>query len=337
VEWTGQAASILGVSALRAANWTTSAGDLAGSSGSQIQQYGQSYEETKAKVPEPKAASYGFGDAMTDAANGMTFGVFDMQSDYQKTRTENKAADDAANRALYAHESVARASYESIPVVDPTPDIAISAPRQGGRHPVRRSRIRVLRRIGRPPRHDRQPRVKPYAPTQFWQWSRSTTEPAQWCRRGAARDDDGPSVATTTSGFQVSPVSAEISAVPTQGFPAGRPQGNRHSRWCRWRLHRRYGRVGFVSARCCRGWQLPAARSRHHIWPECGHRRGCGRVHARCRATSRSDNGQIMQPAAGKGKKDSDQEHRDRFGRKSDDIFLDGIPTVTPPVIGENP
>jgi hypothetical protein len=361
VEWTGQAASMLSGAALRASNWTTSTGDSAGTSVSQINQYGQSYDETKSKVTAPKANSVGFGDVMTEGANAATFGVFDMQSDYRKTANENKAADDAANRALYAHESVARGSYDSIPVVDAPADIAVSTapastpPQPGPSQPGPGF-------TSPPIIHHGTTTVGPTSqtPQQHVVTGHGSTSPPD-LSTGAPPPAHGPGAVTTTaSGAAMSTIPTPTGSLPT-GFPgAGFPGGGTD--------YTRTGAPGFVTGGVFGGGDAVAGGSgssargggtasgiRGGIAERLGAGAPAGRGsgtgsgavsseaealrsgRAGSAATGRAGNGQLMQPAAGKAKKDEDQEHKDRFGRKSDAIFLDDIPTVAPTVIGESP
>jgi hypothetical protein len=40
---------------------------------------------------------------------------------------------------------------------------------------------------------------------------------------------------------------------------------------------------------------------------------------------------------AGRGKGEEDREHTDRYAVGTDELYVDGIPMVAPPVIGEDP
>lgn len=132
VNWTGLAASAAAGDLQEVARWAASNGQASQSGGAQVQRYGTSFAEAKAKVAKPVEVGENswwgrqadvLGQAL-DQSFGSTFGV---QSDYAKRVAAYRAADEAANAALRAHEQNAREALASFPDVQTMP-----APAGGG-------------------------------------------------------------------------------------------------------------------------------------------------------------------------------------------------------------
>jgi transcriptional activator len=116
VSWRGQAANATSDALRQAAQATSAAGQSSRSGGNQIEAVGQSWANTKARIPPPiEVGSRNFKDWATDAFDAAFGGVFDMQSDYRKRLHAYQNADATANDALREHEHNVRAANAAFP------------------------------------------------------------------------------------------------------------------------------------------------------------------------------------------------------------------------------
>lgn len=116
VNWRGQAANATSDALRRAAQATSATGESSRSGSNQIEAVGQSWANTKARIPPPiEVGSRNFKDWATDAFDAAFGGVFDIQSDYRKRLHAYQNADATANDALREHEQNVRAANAAFP------------------------------------------------------------------------------------------------------------------------------------------------------------------------------------------------------------------------------
>lgn len=114
-EWTGSAGGAAGRSMVTAASWSAGSAPVTGEAGSQVGLQGESVERTRYGMPgAAPRPEYGFGDAFGDAVNLTTGNLFDVQTDFDEQVAARRAADDEANRLLYAHEQATRTNLAAI-------------------------------------------------------------------------------------------------------------------------------------------------------------------------------------------------------------------------------
>ncbi len=90
-----------------------------------VEDYGGSFANLKPKIAAPTVeGKNSIWGAMVDHMGGVAqplLSAMGVQSDYTQRVAANKAADHAANQALYEHEKQARAALAGFPVPDTTP------------------------------------------------------------------------------------------------------------------------------------------------------------------------------------------------------------------------
>jgi DNA-binding SARP family transcriptional activator len=119
VQWTGQAAQATGNALNQAAQSGSQAGQTSRAAGGQIEQVGQSWERTKARIPPPiEVKEPTFSQRVWDAAFG---GMFGVMSDYNDKLAAAKAADVSANDALRENEQTVRQAVAAFPDVTTRP------------------------------------------------------------------------------------------------------------------------------------------------------------------------------------------------------------------------
>ncbi|GAB3435134.1 hypothetical protein [Actinophytocola sediminis] len=117
-EWSGSAGAAAGASMVSAANWSADSAPVTGEAGSQVGLQSESVTRTRYGMPgSAPQAEYGFGDAFGDAINLQTGNLFDVQTDFDEQVAQRRAADEEANRLLYAHEATTRATLAAIPAL----------------------------------------------------------------------------------------------------------------------------------------------------------------------------------------------------------------------------
>lgn len=132
VEWTGQAAQATGNALNQAAQSGSQSGQTSRAAGGNIEQVGQSWERTKARIPPPiEVTEPTFNQRVWDAAFG---GLFGVMSDYNDKVAAAKAADVSANDALRENEQSVRQAVAAFPDVTtrpPTPGPGAPGPVPG--------------------------------------------------------------------------------------------------------------------------------------------------------------------------------------------------------------
>lgn len=127
-EWSGSAGAAAGRSMVAAASWSAGSAPVTGEAGSQVGLQGESVERTRYGMPgSAPRPEYGFGDALGDAFNLRTGNLFDVQTDFDEQVAARRAADDEANRLLYAHETATRTNLAAIPPLSVIEPITVRA------------------------------------------------------------------------------------------------------------------------------------------------------------------------------------------------------------------
>lgn len=109
VTWTGQAAEGASQGLTQLADYAQSAQQTSTAGTSSLQSYGQSFADTKPKIPKPvEVGQNSFWGNALDSALGSAAGVFDIQSDYRRRLQQYQQQDAQANQALYAHQKLAQ-------------------------------------------------------------------------------------------------------------------------------------------------------------------------------------------------------------------------------------
>ncbi|WHT17256.1 PPE domain-containing protein [Crossiella sp. CA-258035] len=121
LDWHGAAASAMFDAARPSLHWAMTALKAAETNLAGVSAHGVDFAETKPKIESAEQVRQpGFVDT---AFNPLA--LIEIQQDMHTQLAANKARDDAANRALYAFEAAARAQAESVPTLPDPPRIAV--------------------------------------------------------------------------------------------------------------------------------------------------------------------------------------------------------------------
>ncbi|GAA2842860.1 PPE domain-containing protein [Crossiella cryophila] len=117
-EWDSEAGALAGAQMFRAASWAGNTSTAATTAQGRMQAQADAVSTVTSAVPAKPPVTYTFGDALMDGftAPGKLFGLSNnMDREVEKQR----AADDAANRALYTYKS---SSQSHLALVQPLPE-----------------------------------------------------------------------------------------------------------------------------------------------------------------------------------------------------------------------
>ncbi|MCO1579765.1 hypothetical protein M8C13_28840 [Crossiella sp. SN42] len=121
LDWHGAAASAMFDAARPSLHWAMTALKAAETNLAGVSAHGVDFAETKPKIESAEQVRQpGFAET---AFNPVA--LIEIQQDMHAQLAANKARDDAANRALYAFEAAARVQAESVPTLPDPPRIAV--------------------------------------------------------------------------------------------------------------------------------------------------------------------------------------------------------------------
>lgn len=124
--WEGAAGTEAGEAMRLAATWSADSAPAADEAWSRVDLQSESVDRTRYGMPgSAPRPEYGFGDALGDAFNAQTYNLFDVQTSYDEQVAARRAADEEANRLLYAHEAASRANLAALPALPPVPSITV--------------------------------------------------------------------------------------------------------------------------------------------------------------------------------------------------------------------
>ncbi|MCK2239552.1 MULTISPECIES: hypothetical protein [unclassified Crossiella] len=328
LDWYGAAASALFDAARPSLEWAMGAMTAAQTNLAGVAAHGVDFAETKPKIESAQPVRQpGLADGAAAAFNPLA--LLQIQQDMHEQLAANKARDDAANRALYAFETAARAQAESAPALPDPPRIAVEAVHTGPppTPPGGRDRDRGRREP---------PVVGPPA--------RGTEDPARTQPPTAA--DPGP----VDPGTSAVPGNPADPADPTRPADATRPQaaappalrpeppipgvaavgGGAGFGGSSVGFGATAGLPGALGGPTHRGSTPrtpgPATTPTPRVTPSAPGKPG-------------APGASLLQPPLTPGtRREDDVEHNTRYRTLSDEIYgLDDLPTVPPPVIGEGP
>jgi hypothetical protein len=126
--WEGDSAAAAGNVMQQAAQWSAASEPVTTMAGTGVEMQTESVERLRNGMPggAPKP-EYGFWDAAGDVVNQQTGNLFDVQTNFDDQVAQRRAADQEANRLLYAHEASSRANLAALPVLPPAPAITANA------------------------------------------------------------------------------------------------------------------------------------------------------------------------------------------------------------------
>ncbi|GAA2833271.1 hypothetical protein [Crossiella cryophila] len=328
LDWHGAAATALFDAARPSLDWAMGAMTAAQSNLAGVSAHGVDFAETKPKIESAQPVC---GPGLTEAFNPLA--LLQIQQDMHEQLEANRARDDAANRALYAFETAARAQAESVPALPDPPRIAVEAVHTAPppTPPGGRDRDRGRRE---PPTIDPPTRV--------------TEDPARTQPPTGANPADPGNPALPAN--PADPVNPADPADPTRPADATRPQTSAPPAF-----RPEPPIPGGTTAGVSNGFGgsstgFFATPGIPGVQGGPGHRSATPRTPAPTttptqRATP-SAPGKPGAPGASPlpvpptpgTRREDDVEHTPRYRRLSDEIYgLDDLPTVPPPVIGEGP
>jgi hypothetical protein len=362
-EWEGTAAERAGATMVAAAAWAGDSGGMTSQAGSTVEQQGTVVGDTRSKVPQPPDTSYGFGDAMKDGAktlfNAQTLGVFGVQTDAQQKIEAYRKADSAANTALYAYESTSRAHADAMPPLEQPPPITVDTAAPAAPPPP-------------PPAHGGADQPPPRSGGGGSTGAQGTDlpgghTPSSPHTGGTPTSTGGGSTSTSDTGQQPPSIVRALGG----GDDHARQDGSHGADLVAGGLGLGAGVIagGFTlgdgmrgAGRGIGGGSLGDLLGEGEAGSGSGSGGGkngtAGRgaasglgplntEEAEARAVARGATGTgraggagAMGPAVaggGRGRGEDDGEHTDRYAVDSDDVYVDDMPRVAPPVIGEDP
>ncbi|MGW0517419.1 hypothetical protein [Crossiella sp. NPDC003009] len=121
LDWHGAAATAMFDAARPSLHWAMTALKAAETNLAGVSAHGVDFAETKPKIESAEQVRQpGFADTVFNPV-----ALIEIQQDMHAQLAANKARDDAANRALYAFEAAARVQAESVPTLPDPPRIAV--------------------------------------------------------------------------------------------------------------------------------------------------------------------------------------------------------------------
>ncbi|MBP2471786.1 hypothetical protein JOF53_000658 [Crossiella equi] len=117
-EWNSTAGSQAGAQMQRAAQWAGESNTTTSSTQSRVVAQANAVSTVTAGVPAQPPITYSFGDAVQDMFTAPAR-LFGMSNNLDREVEKQRAADDAANRALYTYES---ASKSQMAMIQPLPE-----------------------------------------------------------------------------------------------------------------------------------------------------------------------------------------------------------------------
>ncbi|MCK2240673.1 MULTISPECIES: hypothetical protein [unclassified Crossiella] len=335
-EWNSVAGAQAGAQMQQAAGWAGGSGSAATTTQGRVVAQADAVSTVSSAVPAQPPVTYSFGDGLADAFNS-PLRVFGMSSNLDREVEKQRAADDAANRALYAYQS---SSQSHVALVQPLPEppklTGSAAPTEPGTPPG----PPIVPPPGtRPPG----PRGRDGSRAQPPRTSNQGNDP------GVPQPNDpvrpGP---VTPPGGQREPIDQVISSFdnptppPSLGQQPGQlpPPGGGTAAPLSGGAGGVGGPLGGFSAGGGPGAGAGGVGGRGGGAAGVGSQPGVARPAAGAAGVSGRAGaaGQgFMQPAApGAGRGEEDTEHSNTLWVKDDSLFADDRP-VMPPVIGEGP